>query len=76
LVALLTAFVVLMQVADYSLPATALLSLLVFPGVMLQTVVTGNPHSVGAFVMVSAFVIDYALGLAALATVRQRNGKG
>ena len=72
LAVLLVAFMVLAQVAEHSLGATALLSLLIYPGLVLQVAVTGDPHSVGAFVMVSAFVIDYCLALGVLAAVRRR----
>lgn len=69
-IGLLALFVLLSRVAEYSLPATVLYTLLLYPGIVVQVAVAGNPDSVGVLVLVASFIIDFAVGVAVIAAIR------
>jgi hypothetical protein len=71
-VGFLLAFFVLSQLAARSLALTAVWTVLLLPGIVVQTVISGNPHSVGTLATVAAFVLDYALVLAIVAALRKK----
>lgn len=71
-VALVSVFAVLALTAEGSLFALACYEVLLLPGILVKTIATGNPHSVGAGTAVVAFALDYLLLLCVIAVFKRR----